>query len=214
MRSARIGLYLVTPIGLSSGGMTLEAFLPSCAKALESGRVDALLLRTSGSEGRPDEARLLKHMGALLDLAHGFEVPVLIEGRADLVGRGACDGVHLDADSKQVAAVRRALGEDATIGAGAGTSRHAAMEAAAAGADYVSFGSFDPEPQPPPLELLSWWQELMEPPCVAMGGVSLENAEQLCNAGADFLALRQAVWNHPDGPAKAIKAFASIVDNL
>jgi len=54
----------------------------------------------------------------------------------------------------------------------------------------------------------------MEPPCVAMGGVSLENAEQLCNAGADFLALRQAVWNHPDGPAKAIKAFASIVDNL
>jgi len=104
MRSASIGLYLVTPIGLSSGGMTLEAFLPSCAKALESGRVDALLLRTSGSEGRPDEARLLKHMGALLDLAHGFEVPVLIEGRADLVGRGACDGVHLDADSKQVAA--------------------------------------------------------------------------------------------------------------
>ncbi|MEO1190465.1 MAG: thiamine phosphate synthase [Pseudomonadota bacterium] len=204
--------YLVTPIALATGQLPLERFLLQLREALSGPHVEALLLRTAGGEAKPQEETLKQQIAGCLKLTQAIGIPLVVEGRADLVQALGCDGVHLSGDKRQVAAVRQALGPSAIVGAGAWDSRHSAMEAGEAGADYIAFGSFDPEPQSPDAELLTWWQELMELPCVAMGGISLENATTLAEAGADFLALRNAVWNHPKGPLAAIEAFAEAVD--
>jgi thiamine-phosphate pyrophosphorylase len=211
MLSHTCGLYLVSPVGLANGALALDRFGELLAEALDSGPVEAFLLRTAGGEGRLDEATLQRQIEALLGPLHARGVPLVLEQRVDLVAKLGCDGVHLRADRREVQAVRRTLGETAIIGAAAGSSRHAAMEAADAGADYVTFGLFDPEPRPPEETLLAWWQELMEPPAVAMGGITLENARRLAEAGADFLALRNAVWNHEEGPAAALDAFRALL---
>ena len=111
---------------------------------------------------------------------------------------------------------RRIMGRDAMIGVTCHDSRHLAMEAAEAGADYVAFGAFFPtatkaaktraEP-----EILTIWQETMEVPCVAIGGITADNAEDLAAAGADFLAVSGGVWNHPEGPARAVAALDAAI---
>jgi thiamine-phosphate pyrophosphorylase len=197
----------VTPVGLARGDLDAALFARACAAVLDAVAIDALLLRIGGVEGSLADDRVKAQIALLLPLAHAHGVPLVLEGRVDLAASEGCDGVHLAADARGVAAVRRALGADAIVGAAAGQSRHVAMEAGEAGADYVAFGLFDPAPEPPAEELLEWWQEMMELPCVALGGVTLENAGALAAAGADFLALRNAVWNHPQGPAKAARLF-------
>jgi thiamine-phosphate pyrophosphorylase len=90
------------------------------------------------------------------------------------------------------------------------------MEAAEAGADYVAFGAFFPTTTKDPKtaadsELLSWWQEIMEVPCVAIGGITVENAKGLADAGADFVAVSAGVWGYPEGPAAAVRAFTQVL---
>ena len=90
-------------------------------------------------------------------------------------------------------------------------SRHLAMEAAEAGADYVAFGAFFPTttkdaPARADPEILTIWQETMEVPCVAIGGITSANARGLAAAGADFLAVSAGVWSHAD-PGAAVKAI-------
>ena len=114
---------------------------------------------------------------------------------------------------------RAILGEDAIIGMTSHNSQHLAMEAGEAGADYVAFGAFfhsntknrkftaDPK-------LLSNWQESMLVPCVAIGGITVENCQPIVKAGADFIAVSAGVWNHQESPAAAIKQFNDIFDNL
>jgi thiamine-phosphate pyrophosphorylase len=94
------------------------------------------------------------------------------------------------------------------------------MAAAEAGADYVAFGAFFPtttkatahRPEP---EILEIWQESMLTPCVAIGGITVENCRPLVAAGADFLAVSSGVWDFPDGAAAAVAAFnAAIAEGL
>ena len=126
----------------------------------------------------------------------------------------ACNLGQGDGDPREA---RRLLGPDAQIGVTCHASRHLAMEAGEAGADYVAFGAFFPtttktvEHHAKP-EILSWWQGLFELPCVAIGGITPDNAAPLIEAGADFLAVSGAVWNHPEGPATAVRAFAALLD--
>ncbi|MEQ9055488.1 MAG: thiamine phosphate synthase, partial [Roseovarius confluentis] len=114
-------------------------------------------------------------------------------------------------------AARRILGERAVVGVTCHDSRHLAMEAAERGADYVAFGAFFPtgtketEHRPDPA-ILSWWSGIMTVTCVAIGGIAVENAPPLVAAGADFLAVVSAVWNHPQGPGAAVKAFNRVFD--
>jgi thiamine-phosphate pyrophosphorylase len=111
------------------------------------------------------------------------------------------------------AAARKAMGPDRMVGVTCHASRHLAMEAAEAGADYVAFGAFFPTStkevtaERPTLEILTDWQSIMETPCVAIGGITVENARTLAAAGADFLAVSAGVWAHPEGPAAAVKAL-------
>jgi thiamine-phosphate pyrophosphorylase len=108
------------------------------------------------------------------------------------------------------------LGRDAQIGVTCHNSRHLAMEAAEAGADYVAFGAFFPTStkevkHQAEIETVELWSQFTEVPCVAIGGITTQNASEVINAGADFIAVSSGVWNYADGPAAAVKAFNALL---
>lgn len=148
----------------------------------------------------------------LAPVAHARDVAVLLDGRPELAAALGVDGVHLGGDGPSCAEARRRLGADAMIGVACGGSRHRGMVAAEQDADYVSFGAFFPSLTKPDAaladpDIVAWWAELMEVPCVAVGGITPGNCAPLVSAGADFLAVSAGVWRHPDGPAAAVRAF-------
>jgi len=182
-------------------------------RALDAGPVAALQIRLKPA----DDAVIRAAVGRLAPLAQTRGVAVLLNDRPDLAAALGCDGVHVGQGDASVASARRLMGPSAMIGVTCHDSRHLAMEAAEAGADYVAFGAFYPtttkatEHRPEP-DLLSIWQETMEIPSVAIGGITVGNAAPLVAAGADFLAISQGVWGHPDGPDIAVRALNAICE--
>lgn len=178
------------------------------AQALDAGDVAALQIRLKDV----DDDTIRRATEALLPIAQARDVAVLMNDRADLAVELGCDGAHLGQEDGNHAEGRRLLGPDRTLGITCHASRHLAMEAGDIGADYVAFGAFFPtstkeakhhaEP-----ELLEWWTEMFELPSVAIGGITAANCAPLVRAGADFLAVVGAVWNHPEGPAAGVRAM-------
>lgn len=199
-------LYLITPSSIDD----LEAFAARLDAALSAGEVAAVQIRLKPASDDQIRAAVAR----LKPVCHAHGVPVLLNDRPDLARATGCDGVHVGQEDASVADARRMLGEDAMIGATCHDSRHLAMEASEAGADYVAFGAFFPTTtketthRPDP-EILTIWQETMETPCVAIGGITVETAADLARAGADFIAVSGAVWNHPQGEAEAVRAFSA-----
>lgn len=197
-------LYLITPPTIPD----LAAFAKTLGEALGAGDVAALQIRLKGV----DDAGVLAAVAALKPVAEAHGVAVILNDRPDLAKQSGCDGVHVGQEDASYAEARRTMGPNAMIGVTCHDSRELAMDAAEAGADYVAFGAFFPtttketthRPEP---EILSIWQETVEVPCVAIGGITPENAVLLARAGADFVAVSSAVWDHPDGPAAAVRAF-------
>lgn len=194
----RCRLYLVTPPDLDSGGVSVDELRSQLEAALSGGDVASLLIRADVGE-----ERLTALVEALTPPAQAADVAVLVEGRCDLADTYRCDGVHLEARPASLRSVRLAMGEDAILGADCGDSRHLAMVAGELGSDYVCFDSRA-------LDTIAWWAEMMELPCVAWGHIDLENAPALIEAGADFLAVGRAVWEHPQGPKAAVEAFNAL----
>jgi thiamine-phosphate pyrophosphorylase len=197
-------LYLITPPAIEPA-----AFSPALAAALDAGDVGAVQLRLKGAA---DDA-IRRAVQTLIPEVQARNVAFLLDDRADLAAELGCDGVHLGPDDMPCAEARLLVGDRSSIGFSAGGSRHLGIEAAEAGADYISFGPFFPSTTKDgvPLidvEIIGWWSALMEVPCVAVGGVTAENCASLIEAGADFLAVSAGVWRHPDGPAAAVRAFA------
>jgi thiamine-phosphate pyrophosphorylase len=197
-------LYLITPPRLDD----LAAFGRALAHALDAGDVACLQMRL---KDQPDDV-IAAAVDALTPIAQARGVAVILNDRADLAARLGCDGVHIGQDDAPYAEARRLIGKDRIVGVTCHDSRHLAMEAAEAGADYVAFGAFfptatkDAKTRADP-EILTIWQETMEVPCVAIGGITVTTARELARAGADFLAVSAGVWSHGDGPAAAVKAF-------
>src|SRR5689334_5594032 len=136
-----------------------------------------------------------------------------------LAKRLGADGVHLGQSDGDVREARALLGPQAQVGRTCHASRHLAMEAGEAGADYIAFGAFFPTETKDPsstadCELLNWWQEAVEVPCVAIGGITAENARPLVEAGADFLAVSSGVWKREGGPSEAVRAFNTLFAEL
>ncbi len=187
-------------------------FADGLAAALDSGLATAFQLRLKGA----DDDAVLRAAAALVPVCRAREVSLILNDRADLAAQAGADGVHLGQGDGSVADARALLGPDAEIGITCHASRHLAMEAGEAGADYVAFGSFHAsdtkpsEPRPEP-EILIWWSKLFVLPCVAIGGITPANAAPLVEAGADFLAVSAAVWAHPDGAAAGVRAFAPVL---
>ena len=202
-------LYLITPPKIDD----LAAFGHLLAQALDAGDVAALQIRLKDA---PDDV-IAAAVDVLSPIAQARGVAVILNDRPDLAARLGCDGVHVGQSDTPYAQARKMMGKDAMIGVTCHDSRHLAMEAAEAGADYVAFGAFFPTttkdaPASAEPEILTIWQETMEVPCVAIGGITAENAEGLAKAGADFLAVSAGVWAHPQGPAAAVEALNAAIE--
>ena len=197
-------LYLITPPVIADAaafGRDLEA-------ALSAGDVAALQIRLKDVPS--DHIRAVTRV--LAPIAHRHDVAVLMNDHVDLAKDLGLDGVHVGQSDTPYKEARRILGAQAMIGVTCHNSRHLAMEAAEAGADYVAFGAFYPTTTKTvehmaELETLSIWQESMETPCVAIGGITAANAGEIAAAGADFIAVSGAVWNHAEGPTAGVVAL-------
>ena len=196
-------LYLVTPPALAP-----EAFRDDLAAALDAGDVAAVQLRLKDA----DDTALRRAIAALAPVAQSRGVAFILNDRPDLAVAMGCDGAHVGQTDMPAREARRILGPDRMLGVTCHASRDLAMQAGEDGADYVAFGAFFPTatkeaPTRADPDLLAWWSELMEIPCVAIGGITAANCAPLVAAGADFLAVVAAVWNHPEGPAAGVRAL-------
>jgi thiamine-phosphate pyrophosphorylase len=198
-------LYLISPLDVAGD------FPGRLDQALSAGPVAAFQYRVKGL-GPHEAARLA---GPLLDLCRARDVAFIVNDDMALAKRLGADGVHLGQGDGDPREARTLLGPSAQIGVTCHDSRHLAMEAGEAGADYVAFGAFFPtmtketahRPDP---SILAWWSRLFELPCVAIGGITPANGRALVEAGADFLAVCGAVWNEGDAAA-AVAAFEPIL---
>jgi thiamine-phosphate pyrophosphorylase len=198
-------LYLISPQDV--GGR----FPDRLRSALEPGAAAAFQLRVK-DVGEHEIARLAEPLQRICAKAG---VAFIVNDSMSLAKRLGADGVHLGQSDGDIREARALLGPSAQIGKTCHDSRHLAMEAGEAGADYVAFGAFyptttKPSDYRPDPSILSWWSTLFEIPCVAIGGITPENAVPLVQAGADFLAVCQAVWGKDD-PAAAVQAFAEMI---
>jgi thiamine-phosphate pyrophosphorylase len=206
----RCRLYLISPPKLDP-----TVFKDTLAAALNGGDVACFQLRLKETSDK----EIRRACEILLPVAQAHDVAFILNDRPDLAKATGCDGVHVGQEDTPYADARALLGDDRIVGVTCHSSRDLAMEAGEAGADYVAFGAFFPtatkeaktraEP-----ELLQWWSEIMTVPCVAIGGITVENCGPLVTAGADFLAVAAGVWEHPQGPATAVKAFNAEIQRL
>jgi thiamine-phosphate pyrophosphorylase len=200
-------LYLISPQEV--GG----AFPDRLRAALEPGVVAAFQLRVKDVA----EHELARLAEPLQRICADADVAFIVNDSMALAKRVGADGVHLGQSDGDVREARAMLGPSAQIGKTCHDSRHLAMEAGEAGADYVAFGAFyptttKPSNYRPDPSILTWWSTLFEIPCVAIGGITPENAKPLAEAGADFIAVCQAVWGRND-PGSAMRAFAEILSS-
>ena len=196
-------LYLVSPLDVSGD------FPQRLARALEAGKgvVTAFQFRVKGLDQH--EAAALA--APLQEICAAQEVAFIVNDSIALAKRLGADGVHLGQKDGDVREARDELGKDAQIGVTCHASRHLALEAGEAGADYVAFGAFFPSETKETehraeTDLLEWWHEMVEIPSVAIGGITPDNCRPLVEAGADFLAVSGAVWSGDE--VAAIEAFA------
>ena len=186
--------------------------------ALSGDDVASVQLRLKeGADGRVLDSEIVRATEILMPIVHDAGAAFLINDRADIAKVVGADGVHLGQSDGALAEARALLGPDASIGVTCHASRHLAFEAGDGGADYVAFGAFYPtatkktEHQADP-EILTWWADLAEIPCVAIGGITPDNAGALAKAGAHFVAACAAVWDHPQGPEAAVRAFNEVLE--
>jgi thiamine-phosphate pyrophosphorylase len=197
-------LYLISPPAIDA------AFTDRLTRAVMAGPVAAFQLRLKGI----DDHAIAALAEPLQRICADNDVAFIVNDSIGLAKRLGADGVHLGQSDGNPREAREILGREAQIGVTCHDSRHLAMEAGEAGVDYVAFGAFYPtttkpsEYRPDPA-ILTWWQTLFGTPCVAIGGITVDNARPLVDAGADFIAVCNAVWG--DDEAAAVKAFAAVL---
>lgn len=201
-------LYLISPLDV--GGEFPERLARALDVLGDANPVAAFQFRVKGLQ-QHEAARLAEPLQAI---CAERDVAFIVNDDVALAKRLKADGVHLGQRDGSAKEAREELGRDLQIGVTCHASRHMAMEAGEAGADYVAFGAFFPSTTKqsdhrPEAELLQWWSQLFEIPCVAIGGITPDNCQPLVEAGADFLAVSGAVWNGDE--AEVIRAFAKVL---
>ncbi len=197
-------LYLITPEKIDD----LPSFTEELDNVLATGHVACVQLRLKNI----DDEGLRAAATMLMPVCHKHDVAFIMNDRADLAAELDADGVHLGQEDGDMHEARELLGHDKSIGVTCHNSRHLAFEAGEGGADYVAFGAFFPSEtktsaELAELETLTMWSDVTDIPCVAIGGITPDNCKEVADAGAHFVAVCGAVWNHAEGPVAAVQAF-------
>ena len=197
-------LYLISPERIEHA----DLFASDLRAALDGGDVAAFQMRLKTAS----DAEIARAADTLRPICQQRDVAFIMNDRPDLAVKLDCDGVHIGQEDMGYAEARRIVGPDRQVGVTCKASRDLAMTAGEQGADYVAFGAFFPsntkaDTTPADIEIVEWWSELFEIPCVAIGGITVDNCVPLIRAGADFLAVAGGVWNYKDGPTAAVKRF-------
>ncbi|MCF8474780.1 MAG: thiamine phosphate synthase [Emcibacter sp.] len=199
-------LYIITP-----EAFVLEDFALALKDALAGGPVASVQLRLKNAS----DDDIIKAAEVLMPICHAHDVAFIMNDRPDLAKRVGADGVHVGQNDMSYEQARDIVGADAVVGVTCKDSRHISMTAAEQGADYVAFGAFFPTTTKETTtranpEILSWWVELFEIPCVAIGGITVDNAKEIIDTGVDFIAVSGGIWNHAKGPKEAVKEFNAL----
>jgi thiamine-phosphate pyrophosphorylase len=224
-------LYLISPPHITD----VDAFADQLSAVLDAHRdtIGAFQLRLKQQGSASDQCLtsamaerelILRACAVLRPLCTRYDLAFIVNDSVELAIACAADGVHLGQEDGSIASARAALGAEAIIGVSCHASRHLAMQAGEEGADYVAFGAFYPTTSKsaqslqhwgtPTPDILKWWSTETVLPCVAIGGITPANAAPLIAAGADFLAVISAVWNHPTSPVTAVGEFVTLLKNL
>ncbi len=205
-RRPKCQLYLVSPLDVGGD------FPGRLGAVLAAAPVAAFQFRVKGV----DQHEAVRLAQPLLAICRAADVAFIVNDDMALAKRLGADGVHLGQGDGDPREARQMLGPDAQIGVTCHASRHLAMDAGEAGADYIAFGAFFPsstkasdhraEPA-----LLGWWTTVSEIPCVAIGGITPDNCAALVTAGADFVAVSGGIWNHAGGAAAGVKAMTDAI---
>lgn len=203
-------IYLISPQDVAGD------FPARLERALDAGKgiVTAFQFRVKGID-QHDAARLAEPLQAI---CADRDVAFIVNDSVALAKRLKADGVHLGQGDGNPKDARDKLGRETQIGVTCHASKHLAMEAGEAGADYVAFGAFfesstkdKGDAERPTPDIIAWWTQLFEIPCVAIGGITPSNCGPLVQAGADFLAVSGAVWNGDE--VEAVNAFKRMVED-
>ena len=195
-------IYLISPLNVA------HPFGERLVRAIDAseGMVAAFQFRLKGIGDR--EAAFLAE--PLQRICSDRNIAFIVNDNVSLAKHLNADGVHLGQSDVSVQEARKALGRESQIGVTCHDSKHLAMEAGEAGANYVAFGAFFASKTKetnhrPEVSLIEWWTKAFEIPCVAIGGISPENCSPLISAGVDFLAVSASVWDTDE--VASIKSF-------
>ena len=198
-------LYLITPPEFD-----LEVFPNQLSTVLDAADVACLRLSLSSR----DEDHVARAADAVREIAHRRDIAIVIEHHVQLVERLGLDGVHLSDGARNIRKHRKDLGEDAIIGAHCGITRHEGINAAEAGADYVTFGPVGAtalgDGSQVDVDVFQWWSEMIEVPVVAEGALTLDLVRQL-SPMVDFFAFGDEIWR-TESPAEALRALVAAME--
>ena len=205
-------IYLITPPQIPD----MDAFCKELRAALSAAPVACLQIRLKEVNGdKPESSAVVQACEVIKPICYEYGTLVIINDDPDVAKQCDADGVHLGQNDMDYFSSRELLGGDVIIGVTCHSSKGLGFEAANAGADYVAFGAFfetstKPTKHRATTEILEWWQEAVEVPSVAIGGITVDNAAGIIKTGADFIAVSSGVWSHPDGPASAVLQLSAL----
>ncbi|WP_316860653.1 thiamine phosphate synthase [uncultured Cohaesibacter sp.] len=199
-------IYLLTPRHID-----LDTFPAQLQEALAGGPIAALLIDCDARD-----SELQKIAQTIAPIAQKQDIAVLLRGDSRIAGRSKCDGLHLDGDLISIQNDVEEFSNRFMLGAEGGNKRHTAMEIGESGIDYIMFGRLDAPAtesiHDKSLDMADWWSSLFEVPAVVIGGTDLEACSKVSELGIEFIALREAIWEHEQGPQSAVRQATLLLE--